>query len=37
MLWILSAAAGLRIGEALGIDIKDVSGDATVIKITQKA
>jgi integrase len=37
MLWILFAAAGLRIGEALGIDIKDVSADATVIKIRQKA
>ena len=37
MLWILCAAAGLRIGEALGIDIKDVSSEATVIRIRQKA
>jgi integrase len=37
MLWILCAAAGLRIGEALGIDIKDVSPDCAVITIRQKA
>jgi integrase len=37
MLWILCAAAGLRIGEALGIDIKDVSPNCTVIAIQQKA
>lgn len=37
MLWIICAAAGLRIGEALGIDIKDVSPDCTIVKIRQKA
>jgi integrase len=37
MLWTLCAAAGLRIGEALGIDITDVHSDCTVIKIRQKA
>lgn len=30
VLFILCAAAGLRIGEALGIDIKDISSDCTV-------
>ena len=37
MLFILCAATGLRIGEALGIDIKDVSPDCLTIKIRQKA
>src|SRR5437879_2749073 len=37
MLFILCAAAGLRIGEALGIDIKDISPDCLTIKIRQKA
>jgi integrase len=37
MLFILCAAAGLRIGEALGIDIKDISPDCSTIKIRQKA
>jgi integrase len=33
----LCAAGGLRLGEALGIDIKNVSPDGTTIKICQKA
>jgi integrase len=37
MLFILCAAAGLRVGEALGIDIKDISPDCTIIKVRQKA
>ena len=37
VLFALCAATGLRIGEALGIDIKDISPDCTVIKIRQKA
>jgi len=37
MLFILCAAAGLRIGEALGIDIKDISPDCSTIVIKQKA
>src|SRR5260370_31373074 len=36
LFFALSAAAGLRFGEALGIDIKDVSPDCTTIKIHQK-
>jgi integrase len=36
-LFALCAASGLRMGEALGIDIKDVSPDGSVIKIRQKA
>jgi integrase len=37
MLFIVCAAAGLRIGEALGIDIKDVSPDGSMIAIKRKA
>ena len=37
MLYALCAAAGLRFGEALGIDIKNISPDCTTIKICQKA
>jgi integrase len=37
MLFVLCAAAGLRIGEALGIDIKDISPDCSTIVIKQKA
>jgi integrase len=37
MLFILCAAAGLRMGEALGIDIKDISPDCLTIKLQQKA
>lgn len=37
MLFVLCAAAGLRFGEALGIDIKDISADCFTIKIRQKA
>jgi len=33
----LCAAGGLRLGEALGIDVKNVSQDGTTIKICQKA
>jgi integrase len=33
----LCAAGGLRLGEALGIDVKNVSPDGTTIKICQKA
>ncbi len=33
----LCAAGGLRLGEALGIDVKNVSLDGTTIKICQKA
>jgi integrase len=34
---LLGTAAGLRMGEALGIDIKDVSPDCVTIKLQQKA
>jgi integrase len=37
MLYILCAAGGLRIGEALGIDIENISPDCSTIKICQKA
>jgi integrase len=37
MLFALCASTGLRIGEALGIDIKDISPDCSTIKICQKA
>ena len=37
MLYILCAATGVRIGEALGIDIKNVSSDRMTIRIHQKA
>ena len=37
MLFILCAAAGLRIGKALGIDIKNISPDCSTIVIKQKA
>jgi integrase len=37
MLYALCASAGLRFGEALGIDIKNISPDCTTIKICQKA
>jgi integrase len=37
MLYILCAAGGLRLGEALGIDIKNISPDCSTIKINQKA
>jgi len=36
MLHILCAAGGLRLGEALGIDIKNISPDCSTIKICQK-
>jgi integrase len=37
MLFILCAAGGLRIGEALGIDIGNISPDCSTIVIKQKA
>jgi len=37
MFYALCASAGLRFGEALGIDIKNISPDCTMIKICQKA
>ena len=37
MLYTLCASAGLRFGEALGIDITNISPDCTTIKICQKA
>jgi integrase len=37
VLYALCAAAGLRFGEALGIDITNISPDCTTIKICQKA
>jgi integrase len=37
VLFALCAAAGLRFGEVLGIDIKDISPDYFTIKIRQKA
>jgi integrase len=37
MFYTLCASAGLRFGEALGIDIKSISPDCTTIKICQKA
>lgn len=37
VLFALCAAAGLRFGEALGIDIKSISPDCSTIKICQKA
>jgi len=37
MLFILSAASGLRFGEALGIEIPHVSADGSCIHICQKA
>ena len=37
MFYALCASAGLRFGEALGIDIKNISPDCTTIKICQKA
>jgi integrase len=37
MFHILCAAGGLRFGEALGIDIKNISPDCSTIKICQKA
>ena len=37
VLYTLCAASGLRFGEALGIDIKNVSPDGGTIKICQKA
>jgi integrase len=37
MLYTLCASAGLRFGEALGIDIRNISPDCTTIKICQKA
>jgi integrase len=36
MFFTLCAAAGLRFGETLGIDIKNISQDCTTIKIKQK-
>lgn len=36
-LFALCAAGGLRLGEALGIDVKNVSLDGSTIKICQKA
>ena len=37
MLFVLCASGGLRHGEALGIDIKNISRDCSTIKIHQKA
>jgi integrase len=37
VLYTLCAASGLRFGEALGIDIKNISPDGGTIKICQKA
>ena len=37
MFYALCASAGLRFGEALGIDISNISPDCTTIKICQKA
>jgi integrase len=37
VLFALMPSAGLRFGEALGIDIKDISPDCCTIKIRQKA
>src|SRR6202453_3833356 len=37
MLYTLCASAGLRFGEALGIDIRNISPESTTIKICQKA
>lgn len=37
VLFALCAAAGLRFGEALGIDMKNVSPDCSTIKIVEKA
>lgn len=37
MLFVLCAASGLRLGEALGIDVKNVSPDRSTITICQKA
>ena len=37
MLYVLCASGGLRFGEALGIDIRNISLDFTTIKICQKA
>jgi integrase len=37
MFYTLCASGGLRFGEALGIDIKNISPDYTTIKICQKA
>jgi integrase len=37
MFYVLCASAGLRFGEALGIDIKNISPDFAMIKICQKA
>ena len=37
VLYALCASAGLRFGEALGIDITNISPDCTTIKICQKA
>jgi len=37
MLNVLCASSGLRLGEALGIDLKNISTDCATIKIHQKA
>ena len=37
MFFVLCASAGLRHGEALGIDIKSISQDCSTVKINQKA
>src|SRR5882762_4163381 len=37
MFYALCASAGLRFGEALGIDVKSISSDCATIKICQKA
>jgi integrase len=37
VLFALCASAGLRIGEVLGLDIKNISQDASTIKVVQKA
>jgi integrase len=37
MLFILAAASGCRIGEVLGLDIKDVLDDFTTIRVVQQA
>jgi integrase len=37
MLFVLCAAGGLRLGEALGIDVRNISPDCRTIQIVQKA
>jgi integrase len=37
MFFVLCASAGLRFGEALGIDIKNISPNCSTVAIRQKA